>query len=134
MTRILKFIIVDDFGLVINPLLLAGQVHGGVAQGIGQALLEEAIYSEDGQLLTASLQDYCMPRADDLPSFHFETKNTPCKVNPLGIKGAGEAGTIGSAGAVMNAVVDALSRAKGKRTIMDMPATPQRVWRVLTAA
>jgi aerobic carbon-monoxide dehydrogenase large subunit len=129
--KILRYVIVDDFGLVINPLLLAGQVHGGTVQGIGQALLEQAVYSEDGQLLTASFQDYCLPRADDLPSFEFETRNTPCKVNPLGIKGAGEAGTIGSAGSVMNAINDALSRYKGKWTTIDMPATPEKVWRAL---
>jgi aerobic carbon-monoxide dehydrogenase large subunit len=132
--KIANYTIVDDFGLVINPLLLAGQVHGGVAQGIGQALLEGAAYSDDGQLLTASFQDYCMPRADDMPSFHFETRNILSTVNPLGIKGAGEAGTIGSAGAVMNAINNALSRAKGKHVIMDMPATPQRVWQVLQNA
>jgi aerobic carbon-monoxide dehydrogenase large subunit len=132
--KITGYTIVDDFGLVINPLLLAGQVHGGVAQGIGQALLEQAVYSDDGQLLSASFQDYCMPRADDIPSFTFETRNILSTVNPLGIKGAGEAGTIGSAGAVMNAVNDALSRAKGKRTTMDMPATPQRVWQALHAS
>jgi aerobic carbon-monoxide dehydrogenase large subunit len=132
--RILSYIIVDDFGLVINPLLLAGQVHGGIVQGIGQAMLEGAVYSPDGQLMTATFQDYCMPRADDVPSFSFETRNILSTVNPLGIKGAGEAGTIGSAGAVMNAVVDALSRAKGKRTLIDMPATPHRVWQVLKAA
>jgi aerobic carbon-monoxide dehydrogenase large subunit len=130
-TKIIRYIIVDDFGLVINPLLLAGQVHGGTAQGIGQALLEQTIYSDDGQLLTASFQDYCLPRADDLPSFEFETRNTPCKVNPLGIKGAGEAGTIGSAGSVMNAINDALSRYKGRWTTIDMPATPEKVWRAL---
>jgi aerobic carbon-monoxide dehydrogenase large subunit len=131
---IVRYTIVDDFGLVINPMLLAGQVHGGVAQGIGQALLERTVYSDDGQLMTASFQDYCVPRADDMPSFGFETRNILSTVNPLGIKGAGEAGTIGSAGAVMNAVVDALSRAKGKRTLIDMPATPQRVWARLQAA
>jgi aerobic carbon-monoxide dehydrogenase large subunit len=132
--KIQGYTIVDDFGLVINPLLLSGQVHGGVAQGIGQALLERTVYSDDGQLLTASFQDYCMPRADDMPSFTFETRNILSTVNPLGIKGAGEAGTIGSAGAVMNAVNNALSRAKGRRLTMDMPATPERVWDVLRLA
>ena len=128
-----SYVIVDDFGMVVNPMLLAGQVHGGIAQGIGQALLERTVYSEDGQLVTASFQDYCVPRADDLPNFVFETRNIPSTSNVLGIKGAGEAGTIGACGAVMNAVNDALTRAKGRWTTIDMPATPERVWRVLQA-
>ncbi len=116
----------DDFGVTLNPLLLAGQVHGGIAQGIGQALLERTIYGEDGQLLTATLMDYCLPRAADVPMLHFETRNIPSTTNPLGLKGAGEAGTIASCPAVMNAVVDALYRARGI-THIDMPATPARV-------
>ncbi len=88
----MRYSICDDFGIAVNPVLLAGQVHGGVAQGIGQALLERTVYDADGQLVTASLMDYCMPRAGDVPSFHFETKNVPSTTNPLGIKGAGEAG------------------------------------------
>lgn len=132
-TEILRYTIVDDFGVVVNPLLLRGQVHGGVVQGIGQALLEHTVYDEDGQLVTASFMDYAMPRADDLPSFRFETRNVPSKHNEMGIKGAGEAGSIGACPAVMNAVVDALHRACGIRHI-DMPATPLAVWRAIEEA
>ncbi len=120
----------DDFGTTVNPLLLAGQVHGGVAQGIGQALHERTVYDAEGQLLTASFMDYAMPRAADVPFFHFETKNVPSTTNPLGIKGAGEAGSIGSCPAVMNAVVDALDRAVGVRDV-DMPATPASLFAIL---
>ncbi len=132
-TAIVRYSICDDFGIAVNPMLLAGQVHGGVVQGIGQALLERTVYDTDGQLVTASFMDYCMPRADDVPFFHFETKNVPSTTNPLGIKGAGEAGSIGSCPAVMNAVVDALDRAYGMRDI-DMPATPDRVFAAIRAA
>jgi carbon-monoxide dehydrogenase large subunit len=132
-TEIIGYTIVDDFGVVVNPLLLAGQIHGGVAQGIGQALLEHTVYDGDGQLLTASFQDYTMPRAADLPMFHFDTRNVPSTWNALGIKGAGEAGSIGSCPAVMNAVVDALGREYGI-THIDMPATPLRVWEAIQAA
>ena len=111
-SRIVRYVIVDDFGATLNPLLLAGQVHGGTAQGIGQALMERAIYDQDsGQLLTASLMDYAVPRADEVPAIEFETRNVRCMHNPLGVKGAGEAGAIGSCPAVMNAIVDALWRA-----------------------
>jgi carbon-monoxide dehydrogenase large subunit len=123
---LLAYNICDDFGRTVNPLLLAGQVHGGVVQGIGQALLEHTVYDADAQLLSASFMDYCMPRADDLPPIRFETRNVPSTTNPLGIKGAGEAGSIGSCPAVMNAVVDALDRGFGVRHI-DMPATSLRV-------
>ena len=132
-SEIVGYTIVDDFGVVVNPLLLAGQIHGGVAQGIGQALFEHTVYDADGQLLTASFQDYTMPRAADLPDFHFETRNVPSTWNALGIKGAGEAGSIGSCPAVMNAVVDALGREYGIIHI-DMPATPLRVWEAIRAA
>lgn len=131
--EIVNYVIADDFGATVNPILLAGQVHGGAAQGIGQALSEDTVYGEDGQLLTASFMDYAMPRAGDLPSFHFETRNVPSTTNALGIKGAGEAGTIGAAPAVMNAVTDALHRQYGIGHI-DMPATPQRVWRAIVEA
>lgn len=131
-TQLLNYTIVDDFGVTVNPMLLAGQVHGGVVQGIGQALLEHTIYDEDGQLLSASFLDYCMPRADDVLNFNFETRNVPSKTNALGIKGAGEAGSIGSCPAVMNAVVDALMHGAGI-THIDMPATPFRVWQALQA-
>lgn len=132
-TDVLAYTIVDDFGVTVNPILLAGQVHGGVAQGLGQALTENTVYSEDGQLLTASFMDYGMPRADDLPSFGFQTRNVPSTTNALGIKGAGEAGTIGGTPAVMSAVTDALFRAYGIRHI-DMPATPERIWRAIEDA
>lgn len=132
-TQLLNYTIVDDFGVTVNPMLLAGQVHGGVVQGIGQALLEHTVYDEDGQLLSASFLDYCMPRADDVVDFNFETRNVPSKTNALGIKGAGEAGSIGSCPAIMNAVVDALTRGAGI-THLDMPATPLRVWEALQDA
>ena len=128
--RIARYVVVDDFGFTLNPLLLEGQVHGGIAQGAGQALMEGAVYDEDGQLLTASLMDYCLPRADDLPSFAFETRNVPSTANPMGLKGAGEAGSIGSTPAVMNAVGDALWRAYGIDHI-DMPATPFAVFKAI---
>jgi carbon-monoxide dehydrogenase large subunit len=119
-----RFVAVDDFGEVINPMIVEGQAHGGIAQGIGQALLEHGIYDETGQLVTGSLMDYCLPRADDLPSFTVDTTVTRCTHNPLGVKGCGEAGAIGSPAAIINAVTDAL----GVRDIA-MPATPERVWR-----
>jgi carbon-monoxide dehydrogenase large subunit len=128
---IVRYVIVDDFGVSLNPLLLEGQVHGGTVQGIGQALMENTVFDPDsGQLLTASLMDYALPHAGDAPAFVFATRNVPCKVNPLGVKGAGEAGAIGSCPAVMNAVVDALWRAYGV-THIDMPATPERIWRAI---
>jgi carbon-monoxide dehydrogenase large subunit len=126
--------VVDDFGVTLNPLLLAGQVHGGAVQGIGQALMEQTAYdAASGQLLSASLMDYALPRASDAPDFEFETRNVPCKNNPLGLKGAGEAGAIGSCPAVMNAILDALWRAHRIRHI-DMPATPERVWQAIEKA
>jgi len=128
---IVNYVIVDDFGRTLNGAMLAGQVHGGSAQGIGQALMERTVYDGDsGQLVTASLMDYALPRASDVPAFTFETRNVPCSSNPLGVKGAGEAGAIGSCPAVVNAVVDALWRAYRIRHI-DMPVTPERVWAAL---
>jgi aerobic carbon-monoxide dehydrogenase large subunit len=125
---IIGYVVVDDFGVTLNPLLLAGQVHGGAVQGIGQAIMEHAVYDRDsGQLVTGTLMDYALPRAEDVPSFVFETRNVRCATNPLGVKGAGEAGTIGSSPAVMNAIVDALHRAFRIRHV-DMPATPERLW------
>jgi carbon-monoxide dehydrogenase large subunit len=132
-TRIVRYSIVDDFGFTLNPLLLAGQVHGGIAQGVGQALMERAVFDENGQLVTASFMDYCMPRADDLPPFDFETRNVPSTTNPLGLKGAGEAGSIASTPAVMNAVADALWRAYRVDHI-DMPATPFAVYNAIKHA
>ena len=126
-TSIVRYSVVDDFGFTLNPLLLAGQVHGGIAQGAGQALMEQAVFDDDGQLLTASFLDYCMPRADNLPQFDFEARNVPSTTNPMGLKGAGEAGSIGSTPAVMNAVADALWRAY-KVEHIDMPATPFAVY------
>jgi carbon-monoxide dehydrogenase large subunit len=128
-----RYTVVDDFGRIINPLLLEGQVHGGIVQGIGQALLEHAVYDPDsGQLLSGSFMDYAMPRAGDLPSFRFSTHNVPATSNPLGVKGAGEAGAVGAPPAIINAIVDALHRRTGARHI-DMPATPRRVWEALNA-
>ncbi|MBI3759979.1 MAG: xanthine dehydrogenase family protein molybdopterin-binding subunit, partial [Deltaproteobacteria bacterium] len=130
-TRIENYVVVDDFGVTLNPLLLAGQVHGGALQGIGQALMERAVYDSDsGQLVTASLMDYALPKATDVPAFAFETRNVPCRNNPLGVKGAGEAGAIGSCPAVVNAILDALWRAY-RIDHIDMPATPERVWRAI---
>jgi carbon-monoxide dehydrogenase large subunit len=128
--RIDRFSAVDDFGTIINPLIVEGQVHGGLTQGIGQALLENCVYDRDsGQLLSGSLMDYAMPRAHDLPNFKLDTVCTPCTHNPLGAKGCGEAGAIGSPPAVMNAVLDAL-RPLGVKDL-DMPATPARVWEAI---
>lgn len=133
-TEILNYVVVDDFGATLNPLLLAGQVHGGLVQGIGQALMEDTVYDEQsGQLLSASFMDYAMPRASGQPSFVFETRNTPCKNNPLGVKGAGEAGAIGSCPAAIHAVIDALDRGFGIRHI-DMPATPHKIWSLIDKA
>jgi aerobic carbon-monoxide dehydrogenase large subunit len=124
-TKIVNFTAVDDFGKVINPMIVEGQVHGGLAQGIGQALTENCYYDPDtGQLVTASYLDYCLPRASDVPTFKVGTEQTPCTHNPLGVKGCGEAGAIGAPAAVMNAVTDAL-----KAKDIEMPATPQRIWR-----
>ena len=125
---IVNYVVVDDFGVTLNPLLLAGQVHGGAMQGIGQALMEQVVYgAKDGQLVTGTFMDYAMPRAADGPSFVFETHNVPCKTNPLGVKGAGEAGAIGSCPAVVNAIIEGLWR-EYKIDHIDMPATPERVW------
>ena len=122
----------DDVGRVINPMIVDGQMHGGLAQGIGQALLENAVYDEDGQLLSGSFMNYCMPRAADMPFFKVGNHVTPCTHNPLGAKGVGEVGAIGVPPAVMNAVIDALKPLGIKH--MDMPATPQRVWKAIQAA
>ena len=132
-TEIADYTMVDDFGATVNPLLLAGQVHGGVVQAVGQCIMEQTIYDEDGQLMSASFMDYRMPRAEDIPDLHFETRNVPSTTNALGMKGAGEAGTIGAGPAVMNAVVDALHREYGIEHI-DMPATPLAVWDTIQGA
>jgi len=130
---IVGYWVVDDFGFTVNPLLLEGQIHGGIAQGAGQALGEQAIFDAEGQLLTASLMDYALPHARDMVQIKFETRNVPCTTHVLGIKGAGEAGTIGATPAVMNAVVDALDRGFGIKHL-DMPATPLRVWEAVQQA
>ena len=130
-TALAHYTIVDDVGVTVNPMLLEGQIHGGVVQGLGQALMERTVFDPaSAQLLTASLMDYCLPRADDTVQIAFETRNVPGRSNPLGLKGAGEAGTIGAAPALINAVVDALWRVNGT-THIDMPATPEAIWRVL---
>ena len=130
--NLVDYTVVDDFGKVINPLLLEGQVHGGIGQGLGQALLECCEYeSESGQLLSASFMDYTMPRADNLPSIRFIRNEVPCTTNPLGIKGAGEAGAIGAPPAIINAVVNALSDYKVRH--VDMPVTPNKLWRLMQA-
>ena len=129
-TTVASFVAVDDFGNVVNPMIVEGQVHGGIAQGLGQAMLEGAIYDPDsGQLLTGSYMDYTMPRADNLPSFQVDTCVTPCTHNPLGVKGCGEAGAIGSPPAFINALTDAI----GVKDVT-MPATPERVWRAMQQA
>ncbi|HTQ43738.1 MAG TPA: xanthine dehydrogenase family protein molybdopterin-binding subunit [Polyangiaceae bacterium] len=121
-----KWVAVDDFGKIINPMIVEGQVHGGLAQGIGQALTEGCHYDDSGQLVTGSFMDYCLPRASDLPSYQVDTRETPCSHNPLGVKGCGEAGAIGAPAAFMNAITDAL----GVKD-MPMPATPLAVWQTL---
>ncbi|MCA1529562.1 xanthine dehydrogenase family protein molybdopterin-binding subunit [Bradyrhizobium yuanmingense] len=128
-TSFVNFVAADDFGRLINPMIVEGQVHGGLVQGIGQALLEHAIYDANGQPVTASFMDYAMPRADDVPSFNLSHTTTLCPGNPLGIKGCGEAGAIGASAAVINAITDAI----GKNNL-EMPATPDRVWRTIHAA
>lgn len=134
MVRIDRYTTLDDVGRVINPMIVAGQVHGGIAQAFGQALLEEACYDpETGQLLTGSLMDYALPRADDLPDFDTHTdESTPCRINPLGAKGVGELGTVGGTPTLVNAVIDAL-RPLGVDHL-EMPATPQRVWQAIRGA
>lgn len=131
-TQVVKYTMVNDVGTVINPLLLAGQLHGGVVQGIGQVLMERVVYDEDGQLLTGSFTDYCMPRADDAPFFEVQNRPQPTASNPLGVKGVGEAGCAGSITSAMNAVIDALSMVGV--THINMPATPEKVWRAIQEA
>jgi carbon-monoxide dehydrogenase large subunit len=126
--QVVAYTTVNDFGVVVNPLLVEGQAQGGIAQGIGQALYERVAYSEEGQPITGSYMDYCLPRADDLPNIGFSSRPVPATTNPLGAKGCGEAGCAGSMPAVMNALCDALGVAH-----IDMPATPEVVWRALQA-
>jgi carbon-monoxide dehydrogenase large subunit len=131
-TRLVRYVAVDDVGKVVNPMIVDGQIHGGIAQGVGQALFEEAVYDEDGTLLTSSFASYLVPSAVELPSFELDRTETPSPTNPLGVKGVGETGAIASPAAVMNAVADAL--APFGVTDIDMPATPERVWRALEEA
>jgi carbon-monoxide dehydrogenase large subunit len=131
--EIVRYTTVDDVGRVINPLIVAGQVHGGIAQAVGQALMEQVVYDDEGQLLTGSFMDYALPRADDLPHIDTHTdESSPCRINPLGAKGVGELGTVGATPTVINAVLDAL-RPLGVTDIA-MPATPERVWRAIRTA
>jgi carbon-monoxide dehydrogenase large subunit len=130
--KLVNYVAVDDIGTVINPMIAAGQLHGGIVQGIGQALYENCVYDASGQLLSGSFMDYCMPRADNLSTMSIETHSTFCAHTPMGVKGCGEVGTIGSPAAVMNAVVDALS-SYGVNHV-DMPASPNRIWRVMQDA
>ena len=130
---IVRYLVVDDFGTVVNPLLLRGQVQGGVAQGVGQAMLERTVYDpETGQLVTGSWTDYALPRAEDLPRIEFAYNIVPCRTNPLGLKGAGEAGAIGAPPALVNAIVDALAPLGIEH--IDMPVTPERLWQAIRMA
>jgi carbon-monoxide dehydrogenase large subunit len=126
---IVRYSVVDDVGTVLNPLLLKGQIHGGIAQGLGQVLMEDIHYDDAGQLVTGSFMDYAMPRADDMSFIEVRSNPVPTKTNPLGVKGAGEAGNVGALPAVANAIVDALS-VYGVRHV-PMPATPERVWHAI---
>jgi len=130
--KILRYVAVDDVGKVINPMIVDGMVHGGIAHGVGQALWEWGVYDDNGQLLTATMMDYAVPKADDLVSFELDRTVTPCPHNPLGVKGAGETGTIASTAAMANAVMDAL--APLGVTHIDMPLTPSRIWQAVKAA
>jgi carbon-monoxide dehydrogenase large subunit len=127
-----RYTAVDDCGVVLNPLLAEGQIHGGIVQGIGQVLMENIVYDESGQLLSGSFQDYCMPRADDFCFFDLGNNESPTDRNPLGVKGVGEAGTLGAIPAVMNAVNDALTRIGAPA--IEMPATSEKVWRAIRKA
>jgi aerobic carbon-monoxide dehydrogenase large subunit len=128
--ELMRYSVCDDFGKTVNPLIVRGQVAGGVAQGYGQAILEHTVYDpESGQLLSGSLMDYALPRANEFPDIEVELLEIPCVSNPLGVKGAGEAGAVGSPPALINAIIDALL--KDGVTHIDMPATPERVWRAM---
>jgi carbon-monoxide dehydrogenase large subunit len=128
-TELVAWTAVDDFGTVINPMIVEGQVHGGIAQGVGQAMLENTAYDKDGQLLTGSYMDYTLPRAENMPPIKVEMTETKCPSNPLGLKGCGEAGAIAAPAALINAITDAIGT-----EVLVMPATPQRVWAALQKA
>jgi carbon-monoxide dehydrogenase large subunit len=130
--EILRYIAVDDVGRVVNPMIVDGQLHGGIAQGVAQALWEYAAYDDNAQLVSGSMMDYALPKADDLPSFEIDRTETPSPLNPLGIKGAGEMGTIGATPAVANAVLDALAPLGVSH--LDLPLTPERIWLAVRAA
>jgi len=132
--KVLRYLAVDDLGRVINPMIVDGMVHGGIAQGVGQALCEGAVYDgQSGQLVTGTMMDYAVPKADMLPMYETDRTVTPTPVNPMGIKGAGETGTIAATPAVVNAVVDALAPL-GVDHIEEMPMTAQRVWKIIQGA
>ena len=130
--KLVRYVAVDDLGRVINPMIVDGMVQGGIVQGVSQALWEEAVYDENGQLVTGSLMNYALPKADDVPALELGRTETPTPVNPLGVKGAGETGTIASTAAVANAVLDALSPFGIRH--LDMPFTPGRVWETIQAS
>jgi carbon-monoxide dehydrogenase large subunit len=133
MVRVVRYFVVDDVGTIINPEIVKGQIHGGVAQGVGQVLMEQIVYDRDsGQLLSGSFVDYAMPLADDLCSIGIDSLSVPTERNLLGVKGAGEAGAVGALPAVMNAIMDALAPVGVKE--LDMPATPDKVWRAIRDA
>jgi carbon-monoxide dehydrogenase large subunit len=129
--QVKRYVAVDDIGNIINPMIVDGQVHGGVAQGLGQALYEQAVYDENGQLITGEFMDYCIPKASMMPHIESSHTCTPSPVNPMGVKGVGEAGTIGCSPAVVNSVVDALSHLGVRH--LDMPLTPEKLWKVIQA-
>jgi carbon-monoxide dehydrogenase large subunit len=132
-SKVVRYTTVDDVGIAVNPMLVTGQVHGGVAQGIGQALYEGVAYSEEGQLLTASYQDYCLPRADDIPPIVVTLDDSaPCRTNPLGAKGCGESGAIGGPPCITNGVMDALSELGIRQ--LNTPLTPAKVWQAIRDA
>ena len=130
--KFLRYVAVDDCGKVINPLLVDGQVHGGIVQSIGQAMYEEVVYDEQGQLITGTLMDYAVPRASHVPNFELDRTETPSPVNPLGVKGIGEAGTIGATPAIVGAIVDALAPFGVKH--LDMPVKPEALWRIINSS
>jgi carbon-monoxide dehydrogenase large subunit len=130
--RVVRHTVVDDVGRMVNPMLVKGQIHGGIVQGLGQGLFEDLVYDREGQLLSGSFMDYAMPRADDMPFFDVDSHEVPTQVNPLGAKGVGEAGTVGALPALLNAVNDALAPLGVRH--LDMPLTPERVWRAIRDA
>jgi len=130
--RVVRYTVVDDVGRMINPMLVKGQIHGGAVQGLGQALGEMLTYDESGQVLSASFMDYAMPRADEIPPFDVGAHEVPTRVNPLGAKGVGEAGTVGALPALLNAVNDALAPLGVRH--LDMPVSPERIWQAIRAA